>query len=179
MKQEKNKSVVNILLIFTIVALSVLCILFATDTINLKKANNENNNVDNATSSLLNGNVIVTENGKVISNEIPNDLVGKYINKNSSDSYIQLINGSVEVSEPTGGGLTRVFKNDQVKLYINFLNTNENGEQYVTVEFFVEKDAEGIRRTYNYIGEKNDNKYYFNTPYPTPVGGEEQSSYRK
>ena len=69
MKQEKNKSVVNILLIFIIVALSVLCILFATDTINLKKANNENNNADNTTSSLLNGNYPNT------SNLIPKDLI--------------------------------------------------------------------------------------------------------
>ena len=49
-----------------------------------------------------------------------------YINKNSNDSYIQLTNGNVEVSEPTGGGATRVFKNEQVKLYINYLNIDEN-----------------------------------------------------
>ena len=188
MEQEKNKKGVNLLLIFIIVILAVLCVLFATGTISLKSnevtdgsdnQTNENTNTEDNSANLLNGNIIVTQNGKVISNEIPSDLVGKYTNKNSSESYIQLTNGNVEVSEPTGGGPAKVFKNDEVKLYINYLNTNYNSEQYVTVEFFIEKDNEGIRRTYTYIGEKSshDNAYHFKTPDPTPAGGEGQNDY--
>ena len=187
MENQNNKGLIAILAILVII-LGGLCILFATGTINLKskeviddsnKQTNENTNVDNTSSDLLNSSIIVSQNGKVISNEIPSDLVGKYVNKNSSDSYIQLINGNVEVSEPTGGGPAKVFKNNQVKLFINFLNTDYNSDQYVTIEFFIEKDEEGIRRTYTYIGEKSshDNKYHFKTPDPTPVGGEGQNDY--
>ena len=185
--QKNNKGVVAVLIVI-IVLLSALCILFATGTINFKSNDiiedgnnqqNENVNVDNNEQDLLNSNIIVTQNGKVISNEIPSDLVGKYINKNSNDSYIQLTNGNVEVSEPTGGGATRVFKNEQVKLYINYLNTNENSEQYVTVEFYIENNGYNQKTTYTYIGEKSshDNEYHFKTPNPTPVGGEGNNDY--
>ena len=188
MEQEKNKNGVNLLLIFIIVILAVLCVLFATGTISLKSnevtdgsgnQTSENTNTEDNSANLLNGNIIVTQNGKVISNEIPSDLVGKYTNKNSSESYIQLTNGNVEVSEPTGGGATRVFKNDQVKLYINYLNTDENSKQYVTVEFYVENNGYNQKATYTYIGEKSshDNAYHFKTPDTTPVGGEGQNDY--
>lgn len=181
---ERNNKGVIALLIVIIVILAALCILFATGTISFKSndvdTNKPNDNVtDNNESNLLNSNVIVTQNGKVISNEIPSDLVGKYINKNSNDSYIQLTNGNVEVSEPTGGGATRVFKNEQVKLYINYLNTDENSEQYVTVEFYIENNGYNQKTTYTYVGEKSsyDNEYHFKTPNPTPVGGEGNNDY--
>ena len=187
MEQEKNKNGVNLLLIFIIIILALLCVLFATGTISLKSnevtdgsdnQTSENTNTEDNSANLLNGNIIITQNGKVISNEIPSDLVGKYINKNSSESYIQLTNGNVEVSEPTGGAATKVFKNDQVKLYINYLNTNQTSKQYVTVEFYIENDGNNEKATYTYIGEKSshDNAYHFKTPDPTPAGGE-QSTY--
>lgn len=43
MEQEKNKNGVNLLLIFIIVILAVLCVLFATGTINLKSETAEHN----------------------------------------------------------------------------------------------------------------------------------------
>ena len=188
-KQKNNKDVIALLIVI-IVILSALCILFATGTINFKtnkindntvnENNKQNDNVtDNDESNLLNSNIIVTQNGKVISNEIPSDLVGKYINKNSNDSYIQLTNGNVEVSEPTGSGATSVFKNEQVKLYINYLNINENSEQYVTVEFYIENNGYNQKTTYTYVGEKSshDDEYHFKTPNPTPVGGAGNNDY--
>ncbi len=188
MEREKNKNGVSILLRLIIIVLAILCVLFATGTIKLNSKetvdenNNqtgENSNVNNTSTDLLNSNIIVTQNGKVISNEIPSDLAGKYVNKNSSESYIQLNNGSIEVSEPTGGGTVRVFKNDQVKLYINYLNSDEDSKQYVTVEFYVENNGYNQKATYTYIGEKSshDNEYHFKTPDPTPVGGEGQNDY--
>ncbi len=188
MEREKNKNGVSILLRLIIIVLAILCVLFAIGTIKLNSKetvdenNNqtsENSNVNNTSTDLLNSNIIVTQNGKVISNEIPSDLAGKYVNKNSSESYIQLNNGSIEVSEPTGGGTVRVFKNDQVKLYINYLNSDEDSKQYVTVEFYVENNGYNQKATYTYIGEKSshDNEYHFKTPDPTPVGGEGQNDY--
>lgn len=188
MEQGKNKNGVNLLLIFIIVVLTIFCILFATGTISLKSKEitagddnqtNENTNTTDNSTSLLKGNIIVTQNGKVISNEIPSDLAGKYTNKNSNESYIQLTNGNIEVSEPNGSGSTRVFKNDQVKLYINYLNTDENSKQYVTVEFYIENNGYNQKATYTYIGEKtsHDNAYHFKTPNTTPVSGEGQNNY--
>ena len=149
---------------------------------NVKENNNqvsENTNVDNTSTDLLDGNIIVTQNGKVISNKIPSDLVGKYVNKNSDKSYIQLTNGNVEVSEPIGSGNVRVFKNDQVKLYINYLNSDVNSKQYITVEFYIEDNGYNQKVTYTYIGLKSshDNAYHFKTPDPTSVGGEGKNDY--
>lgn len=199
MKEKKNKIII-LLMVIIIIILVVLCGLFATETITFKSNSgiesknnqqNENVNTNNASqqsenndtnsneSDLLNSNIIVTQNGKVISNEIPNDLIGKYINKNSSESYIQLTNENIEISEPTGGGTTKVFKNEQTKVYINYLNTNENSGQYITVEFFIENNGYNQKDTYTYVGEKSslDNKYHFKTLKPTPVGGEGNNDY--
>ena len=94
MEKEKNKNEVNILLILIIVVLTVLCILFATGTIKLNSKENigKNNNQTSENTKIDLSNIIVTQNGKVISNEIPIDLVGKYVNPDSSDNdYFEIL----------------------------------------------------------------------------------------
>ena len=174
MEQERNKKGIITFLVIVIILLIVLCFLFATKTINSKESE-----VNDNSSNMLDSNIIVTKNGKAISNEIPSDLVGKYVNKNSNESYIKLTNDSVEVSEPTGGNATIVFKDEQVKLFINYLNTDKNSNQYVTIEFYIENSESNQKATYTYIGSKSsqDNEYHFKTIDPTPVGGEGNNDY--
>lgn len=187
--ENKNQKSVIIVLSIVIIILMATCMFFATDKINLKKdnktetnsteekENKDNNSTGNAS---LDKNVVIIENGKIISNEIPQELVGKYVNTNSKDSYIELSNENIAVSEPTGSGTTNVFENDAVKVNIYYLKYNDyTKQQYIIIEFYVENDGYNNKRVYTYIGQKSshDNKFEFKSVESTPMAGEGQNSY--
>lgn len=187
--ENKNQKSVIIVLSIVIIILMATCMFFATDKINLKKDNKtetnsteekeskDNNSTANAS---LDKNVVIIENGKIISNEIPQELAGKYVNTNSKDSYIELSNENIAVSEPTGSGTTNVFENDAVKVNIYYLKYNDyTKQQYIIIEFYVENDGYNNKRVYTYIGQKSshDNKFEFKSVESTPMAGEGQNSY--
>lgn len=187
--ENKNQKSVIIVLSIVIIILMATCMFFATDKINLKKdnktetnsteekENKDNNSTGNAS---LDKNVVIIENGKIISNEIPQELAGKYVNTNSKDSYIELSNENIAVSEPTGSGTTNVFENDAVKVNIYYLKYNDyTKQQYIIIEFYVENDGYNNKRVYTYIGQKSshDNKFEFKSVESTPMTGEGQNSY--
>lgn len=187
--ENKNQKSVIIVLSIVIIILMATCMFFATDKINLKKdnktetnltekkENKDNNSIVNAS---LDKNVVIIENGKIISNEIPQELAGKYVNTNSKDSYIELSNENIAVSEPTGSGTTNVFENDAVKVNIYYLKYNDyTKQQYIIIEFYVENDGYNNKRVYTYIGQKSshDNKFEFKSIESTPMAGEGQNSY--
>lgn len=187
--ENKNQKSVIIVLSIVIIILMATCMFFATDKINLKKdnktetnsteekENKDNNSTGNAS---LDKNVVIIENGKIISNEIPQELAGKYVNTNSKDSYIELSNENIAVSEPTGSGTTNVFENDAVKVNIYYLKYNDyTKKQYIIIEFYVENDGYNNKRVYTYIGQKSshDNKFEFKSVESTPMAGEGQNSY--
>ena len=187
--ENKNQKSVIIVLSIVIIILMATCMFFATDKINLKKdnktetnsteekENKDNNSTGNAS---IDKNVVIIENGKIISNEIPQELVGKYVNTNSKDSYIELSNENIAVSEPTGSGTTNVFENDAVKVNIYYLKYNDyTKQQYIIIEFYVENDGYNNKRVYTYIGQKSshDNKFEFKSVESPPMAGEGQNSY--
>ncbi len=187
--ENKNQKSVIIVLSIVIIILMATCMFFATDKINLKKdnktetnsteekENKDNNSTGNAS---IDKNVVIIENGKIISNEIPQELVGKYVNTNSKDSYIELSNENIAVSEPTGSGTTNIFENDAVKVNIYYLKYNDyTKQQYIIIEFYVENDGYNNKRVYTYIGQKSshDNKFEFKSVESTPMAGEGQNSY--
>lgn len=187
--ENKNQKSVIIVLSIVIIILMATCMFFATDKINLKKdnktetnsteekENKDNNSTGNAS---IDKNVVIIENGKIISNEIPQELAGKYVNTNSKDSYIELSNENIAVSEPTGSGTTNVFENDAVKVNIYYLKYNDyTKQQYIIIEFYVENDGYNNKRVYTYIGQKSshDNKFEFKSVESTPMAGEGQNSY--
>lgn len=187
--ENKNQKSVIIVLSIVIIILMATCMFFATDKINLKKDNKTETNVteekenkdNNSTGNAsLDKNVVIIENGKIISNEIPQELAGKYVNTNSKDSYIELSNENIAVSEPTGSGTTNVFENDAVKVNIYYLKYNDyTKQQYIIIEFYVENDGYNNKRVYTYIGQKSshDNKFEFKSVESTPMAGEGQNSY--
>ena len=187
--ENKNQKSVIIVLSIVIIILMATCMFFATDKINLKKDNKTETNVteekenkdNNSTGNAsIDKNVVIIENGKIISNEIPQELVGKYVNTNSKDSYIELSNENIAVSEPTGSGTTNVFENDAVKVNIYYLKYNDyTKQQYIIIEFYVENDGYNNKRVYTYIGQKSshDNKFEFKSVESTPMAGEGQNSY--
>lgn len=187
--ENKNQKSVIIVLSIVIIILIATCMFFATDKINLKKDNKTETNVteekenkdNNSTANAsLDKNVVIIENGKIISNEIPQELAGKYVNTNSKDSYIELSNENIAVSEPTGSGTTNVFENDAVKVNIYYLKYNDyTKQQYIIIEFYVENDGYNNKRVYTYIGQKSshDNKFEFKSVESTPMAGEGQNSY--
>lgn len=187
--ENKNQKSVIIVLSIVIIILMATCMLFATDKINLKKDNKtetnsteekENKDNNSTVNASLDKNVVIIENGKIISNEIPQELAGKYVNTNSKDSYIELSNENIAVSEPTGSGTTNVFENDAVKVNIYYLKYNDyTKQQYIIIEFYVENDGYNNKRVYTYIGQKSshDNKFEFKSVESTPMAGEGQNSY--
>lgn len=187
--ENKNQKSVIIVLSIVIIILMATCMFFATDKINLKKDNKtetnsteekENKDNNSTVNSSLDKNVVIIENGKIISNEIPQELAGKYVNTNSKDSYIELSNENIAVSEPTGSGTTNVFENDAVKVNIYYLKYNDyTKQQYIIIEFYVENDGYNNKRVYTYIGQKSshDNKFEFKSVESTPMAGEGQNSY--
>lgn len=187
--ENKNQKSVIIVLSIVIIILMATCMFFATDKINLKKDNKTETNLteekeskdNNSTvNASLDKNVVIIENGKIISNEIPQELAGKYVNTNSKDSYIELSNENIAVSEPTGSGTTNIFENDAVKVNIYYLKYNDyTKQQYIIIEFYVENDGYNNKRVYTYIGQKSshDNKFEFKSVESTPMAGEGQNSY--
>lgn len=187
--ENKNQKSVIIVLSIVIIILMATCMFFATDKINLKKDNKtetnsteekENKDNNSTVNASLDKNVVIIENGKIISNEIPQELAGKYVNTNSKDSYIELSNENIAVSEPTGSGTTNVFENDTVKVNIYYLKYNDyTKQQYIIIEFYVENDGYNNKRVYTYIGQKSshDNKFEFKSVESTPMAGEGQNSY--
>lgn len=187
--ENKNQKSVIIVLSIVIIILMATCMFFATDKINLKKDNKtetnlteekENKDNNSTVNASLDKNVVIIENGKIISNEIPQELAGKYVNTNSKDSYIELSNENIAVSEPTGSGTTNVFENDAVKVNIYYLKYNDyTKQQYIIIEFYVANDGYNNKRVYTYIGQKSshDNKFEFKSIESTPMAGEGQNSY--
>ena len=187
--ENKNQKSVIIVLSIVIIILMATCMFFATDKINLKKDNKtetnsteekENKDNNSTVNASRDKNVVIIENGKIISNEIPQELAGKYVNTNSKDSYIELSNENIAVSEPTGSGTTNVFENDAVKVNIYYLKYNYyTKQQYIIIEFYVENDGYNNKRVYTYIGQKSshDNKFEFKSVESTPMAGEGQNSY--
>lgn len=187
--ENKNQKSVIIVLSIVIIILMATCMFFATDKINLKKDNKtetnsteekENKDNNSTVNASLDKNVVIIENGKIISNEIPQELAGKYVNTNSKDSYIELSNENIAVSEPTGSGTTNIFENDAVKVNIYYLKYNDyTKQQYIIIEFYVENDGYNNKRVYTYIGQKSshDNKFEFKSVESTPMAGEGQNSY--
>ena len=187
--ENKNQKSVIIVLSIVIIILMATCMFFATDKINLKKDNKtetnsteekENKDNNSTVNASLDKNVVIIENGKIISNEIPQELAGKYVNTNSKDSYIELSNENIAVSQPTGSGTTNVFENDAVKVNIYYLKYNDyTKQQYIIIEFYVENDGYNNKRVYTYIGQKSshDNKFEFKSVESTPMAGEGQNSY--
>ena len=185
MEQEKNKNVSNLLFIFIIVVLAVLCVLFATGTIKLNSketANDSNNqisdntNVDNTSTDLLNSNIIVTQNGKVISNDVPSDLSGKYVNPGSSNNdYFEITNENIIVSRSNcsnGGAIT--IEKSQLRLYIDYLDTYREHDKYVTIKLeAIDAKTNEVMGTYVYIGNSSfGGSYKFKTIEPTCTSGE-------
>ena len=85
---------------------------------------------------LLNSNIIVTQNGKVISNDVPSDLSGKYVNPGSSNNdYFEITNENIIVSRSncSNGGAVTIEKS-QLRLYIDYLDTYREHDKYVTIK---------------------------------------------
>ncbi len=190
MEQGKNKNGVNLLLVFIIVILAALCVLFATGTIKLnsKETANESNNqisdntnvdntnVDNTSTDLLNSNIIVTQNGKVISNDVPSDLSGKYVNPGSSNNdYFEITNENIIVSRSncSNGGAVTIEKS-QLRLYIDYLDTYREHDKYVTIKLeAIDTKTNEVMGTYVYIGNSSfGGSYKFKTIEPTCTSGE-------
>ena len=147
MEQEKNKNGTNLLLIFIIVILAVLCVLFATGTISFKTADkcvNENTNTQ------------TSNNTNDLNNTIDNDLLGTYYlsNDNDKDEYYFTLksDGKVDIISPSCSTGPLPMKTVSYRIF--------EKENAVILEIDINNDG-----TYQekYIGTKVLNRFYQTT----------------
>ena len=158
MEQEKNKNGVNLLLIFAIVILSMLCILFATDTISLKSKEV----IDDSSKQINEKN----NNGE---NNIDNDLLGTYYlndnNENNTYYFTLKSDGTADVVESSCSNGPLPLKNVSYKI--------TEKDNAVILEIDYNDDGKYMKK---YIGNKVLNRFY-----QTTLGciGSEDSYYEK
>lgn len=140
MENQKNNKIVIILLVVIIVILSVLCILFATGTINYN-SNKENDNDVNK--NINDNNNILDDNSDLDNNEnTDTDIVFDYkleaktsvkvdLLWNNKYDTIEVINGNLKVNDETFS-----IKNDKIKYF--YLQRYQSSAS-VVVHYLTEK----------------------------------------
>ena len=195
MEKSNGRKIVDIILIVLLVVLTVYIVYDKTinknkedncivENTNNKKENNEGNDDEKHY-------ITITKQDNITYDKIPEELYGKYLNKafeNTTDSYIEFKkDGTIELSEPTGGNAIYVFNEKDIKLYLTYFNgntsNNEDDYEYVLVQFIISKEAmkekSSIEKesSYAYVGRKNNNgEYEFRSYDVNPSGGEGKSS---
>lgn len=198
MEKSNGRKIGDIILIILVIGLIVYIVYDKTTNKN-KDVNKDNDIVENNSNKEDNTkendnvehHITITKKDNVTYDKIPEDLYGKYLNKayeNITDSYIEFNkDGTMKLSEPTGGNATFVFDEKDMKVYITYFNgnisNNEDDYEYVLVQFIISKEAMkekgGIERenSYTYVGRKNNNgEYEFRSYDVNPSGGEGKSS---
>ncbi len=198
MEKSNGRKIGDIILIILIIGLIVYIVYDKTTNKNkdVNKNNdiveNNNNKEDNTKENdNLEHYITITKQDNVTYDKIPEELYGKYLNKayeNITDSYIEFNkDGTIKLSEPTGGNATYVFDKKDMKIYLTYFNgnisNNENDYEYVLVQFIISKEAmkekSSIEKenSYTYVGRKNNNgEYEFRSYEANPSGGEGKSS---
>jgi len=158
MEQEKKKNGVNLLLIFIIVLLAVLCVLFATGTIDLKSKVVADNNSNQS-----------NENTNEVENNIDNDLLGTYYlnedNENNTYYFTLKSDGTADVVESSCSNGPLPLKNVSYKI------TEKDNAVILEIDY-----NEDDKYTQKYIGTKVLKRFY-----QTSLGclGSEDSYYEK
>ena len=197
MEKSNGRKIVDIILIVLLIVLTAYIVY--DKTINKNKEDNKDNciveNTDNKKENTkendnLEHHITITKQDNITYNKIPEELYGKYLNKayeNTIDSYIEFKkDGTIELSEPTGGNLTYVFNEKDMKLYLTYFNgntsNNEDDYEYILVQFIISKEAMKKKgsiekeSSYTYVGRKNNNsEYEFRSYDVNPSGGEGKS----
>lgn len=193
MEKSNGRKIVDTILIALLVILTVYIVYDKTINKN-KKDNKDNciveNNDNNEGNADEKHHITITKQDNITYDKIPEELYGKYLNKayeNTIDSYIEFKkDGTIELSEPTGGNLTYVFNEKDMKLYLTYFNgntsNNEDDYEYVLVQFIISKEAMKKKgsiekeSSYTYVGRKNNNsEYEFKSYDVNPSGGEGKS----
>ena len=197
MEKSNGRKIGDIILIILVIGLIVYIVYDKTTNKN-KDVNKDNDIVENNSNKEDNTkendnvehHITITKKDNVTYDKIPEDLYGKYLNKayeNITDSYIEFNkDGTMKLSEPTGGNATFVFDEKDMKVYITYFNgnisNNEDDYEYVLVQFIISKEAmkekSSIEKesSYAYVGRKNnDGEYEFRSYDVNPSGGEGKS----
>ena len=191
MKKSNGRKIVDTILIALLVILTVYIVY--DKTINKNKKDNKDNCIveNNEGKADEKHHITITKQDNITYDKIPEELYGKYLNKayeNTTDSYIEFKkDGTIELSEPTGGNVTYVFNEKDMKLYLTYFNgnisNNEDDYEYVLVQFIISKEAMKEKHdiekesSYTYVGRKNNyGEYEFKSYDVNPSGGEGKSS---
>ena len=194
MEKSNGRKIVDIILIVLLIVLTAYIVY--DKTINKNKEDNciventDNKKENTKENDNLEHHITITKQDNITYDKIPEELYGKYLNKayeNITDSYIEYNkDGTIKLSEPTGGNATYLFDKKDMKIYLTYFNgnisNNENDYEYVLVQFIISKEAmkekSSIEKenSYTYVGRKNNNgEYEFRSYDANPSGGEGKS----
>lgn len=120
--------------IIIIVILSILVISLGGYVIYDKVLGNNNStssvdndvydNIEEGNSVSTEGKILIKRNGVINYETVPSDIVGKYVNKNDNNEYIQLNqDGTAEVKFETGGGSAKT--NNDMTFQLTYYSNNE------------------------------------------------------
>ena len=139
-ERKSNKGLIGIIVILVviIIALTTIIIMDKLDD-NENKTSNDNTNVTENNNIKDNDNTVTDNNkenevseNKEESIKIPNNLVGKYVNKNNKDDYFILkSDGTAQLSFITGDGNRPIATNEVAKFKILYLSEYE-----IIIEFY-------------------------------------------
>ena len=116
-KTKSNKGLIGIIIILIIIIIALTAIVVMDKLNNNDKNNKATDNTNNITENNKKEEEVTDKKEESIN--IPNDLVGKYINKNEKDEYFILkADGTAELSFITGDGRNPVVTNKNAKFKI-------------------------------------------------------------
>ena len=143
-KNMNNKNLKIIVLVLTIIILGLTSYIIYDKVISkdngniVDKTNNdnnivdENNNNDNIVDETNNneiqnqdssGKIYIKRNGVIALEEVPSDIVGKYVNKEAKDDYFILnSDGTAMVNYPTGGN--EMVTNNELTFQLTYTNSD-------------------------------------------------------
>jgi len=126
------------------------------------------------------GKIYIKRNGITTLEEVPTELVGKYVNSNSSEDYFTInADGTVSLSVPSGGGPSYIYTENEVELQLTYIPNSSFGE--IILEFYDKTDSNNKQLISPFIyGEKNnEGKYRFATLTHTPSANALEYVYEK
>lgn len=167
MESKTNKKIIILLVVFII-----LTLLFGGyivyDKI-VQKSNNNNPNIDQSLTNETNNEntskkIYIKRDGIVNLENVPNNIIGKYVNKDSKDDYFILnSDGTAIVSFPSGDKGT-IITNDKITFQLTYYQGTFNP---VILEFYTESGTSPYSPIR--IGNKYEENYVFSVTESSPT----------
>lgn len=128
-ERKSNKGLIGLIIILVIIVIALTTIIVMDKLNNNDKNNKVTDNTTNVTENNIKDDDTVKKDESI---KIPNNLVGKYVNKNDkADYFILKSDGTAEIAFATGDGNRPIATNEDAKFKILYLSEAE-----IIIEFY-------------------------------------------